>query len=329
MAPALPRAAATTRAAAAARPGRPQLEHRFLRRTAWGYEAAEDCGLLRCLDHGWPTPLARWHYHEEYELHLVVQTRGQVFVGEHVGDFAPGQLVLLGPRLPHNWISTECPEGGVPVRDRVIQFAHEPIADAAARFDELREILPLLERARSGIEFFGLQDEARQAFGRIRTSRGLQRLAVFWDFMSRLARWTDVRDLRAAPVAHDDGEEDALARIEEVVRHVAAHRTQPLALPVLARRFGMSDSRLSRFFLHATGQTLSDFVNGLRIDLACRLLHETDHYAGRIAREVGYRSVAAFNRRFVAVTGVTPTAYRCQKVSALARGVPVPIPRCI
>ena len=311
-----------------AQPARPQLEHRFLRRTAWGYEAAEQCGLLRCLDHGWPTPLARWHYHEEYELHLVVQTRGQAFIGEHVGDFAPGHLVLVGPRLPHNWISTECPEGGVPLRDRVIQFAHAPIADAAARFDELREILPLLERARTGLEFFGLQDAALQAFERIRASHGLQRLAVFWDFMSQLARWSDVRDLQATPVERDDGEEDALARIEQVVEHVAANRTQPLALPALARRFGMSDSRLSRYFLRATGQTLSDFVNGLRIDLACRLLHETDHYAGRIAREVGYRSVAAFNRRFVAVTGVTPTAYRCQKVSALARGVPVPIPRC-
>ena len=311
--------------------GRPQLEHRFLRRTAWGYEAAEDCGLLRCLDHGWPTPLARWHYHEEYELHLVVDTRGHAFIGEHVGDFAPGHLVLVGPRVPHNWVSTDGPADGVALRDRVIQFAHQPITDAAARFDELREILPLLERARSGIEFFGLQHEALQAFERIRASRGLQRLALFWDFMSRLAGWTDLRELRAVPVARGAGadtDEDALARIEEVVEHVASHRTQPLALPALARRFGMSDSRLSRFFLRATGQTLSHFVNGLRIDLACQLLHETDHYAGRIAREVGYRSVAAFNRRFVAVTGVTPTAYRCRKVSALACAVPVPIPRC-
>lgn len=61
---------------------------------------------------------------------------------------------------------------------------------------------------------------------------------------------------------------------------------------------------------------------------ACRLLQETDLYAGRIAREVGHRSVGAFTRRFVAVTSVTPTAYRCRKVSALARAVPVPIPRC-
>ena len=61
---------------------------------------------------------------------------------------------------------------------------------------------------------------------------------------------------------------------------------------------------------------------------ACRLLQETDLYAGRSAREVGHRSVGAFSRRFVTVTGVTPTAYRCRKVSALARAVPVPIPRC-
>jgi len=52
-------------------------------------------------------PLVRWHYHEEYELHLILQTRGKVFVGDYIGHFEPGHLVLTGPRLPHNWISVD------------------------------------------------------------------------------------------------------------------------------------------------------------------------------------------------------------------------------
>ena len=111
----------------------PELELDASRMPSLGYEAAEDVGFIRCLDHGYPTPLARWHYHDEYELHLIVATSGKAFVGDWIGQFQPGHLVLTGPRLPHNWISLDLPDGGVRLRDRVIQFHHEPIAKACAQ----------------------------------------------------------------------------------------------------------------------------------------------------------------------------------------------------
>jgi len=60
---------------------------------------------IRYLEHGWPTDLCRWHAHEEYELHLIVETRGKSFVGDHIGDFKAGDLFMTGPNLPHNWIT--------------------------------------------------------------------------------------------------------------------------------------------------------------------------------------------------------------------------------
>ncbi len=44
---------------------------------------------IRYLEHGWPTKLCRWHSHSEYELHLVVATRGKAFVGDYIGEFRP------------------------------------------------------------------------------------------------------------------------------------------------------------------------------------------------------------------------------------------------
>src|SRR6195256_1469892 len=108
----------------------PELEHDFVRDPMLGYEPEGSYGYVRCLEHGFPNPLVRWHYHEEDELHLILQTRGKVFVGDSIGHFEPGHLVLTGPRLPHNWISVDLPQGGVALRDRVIQFRHEPLARA-------------------------------------------------------------------------------------------------------------------------------------------------------------------------------------------------------
>ena len=48
-----------------------------------------------------------WHHHPEFELTLTRNSRGQRFVGDHVGNYDDGDLVLIGPNLPHTWASRE------------------------------------------------------------------------------------------------------------------------------------------------------------------------------------------------------------------------------
>jgi AraC-like DNA-binding protein len=298
-------------AAAPHRRRAPELELAPQRHPSLGYEPPEQEGAVRCLDHGFPNPLVRWHCHEEYELHLIVATTGKVFVGDHIGHFGPGHLVLTGPRLPHNWISTDAPPEGVKLRDRVILFGHEPIERAAQQMAELRELLPLLERARFGIEFFGLSEVAFGHFERVKARRGLARLAAFCEFMALLAACTDYRLLSSVQLQSFDDDEE-LALVNAVVSYISEHCAEPLAMAELCRRFRMTESRFSRFFRRATGNTFTDFVNRMRISKACQLLMETDRYVSNICYDVGFNNVANFNRRFLEVKGMTPSEFRKQ-----------------
>lgn len=304
----------TLKTPSAPRQLKPELERDFSRSPALGYEPPDEVGFVRCLEHGFPTPLARWHYHDEYELHLITSTSGKAFVGDWIGPFQAGHLVLTGPRLPHNWVSMDMPEGGVAQRDLVIQFPHEPLVKAADTIPELREILPLLDRARHGIEFFGLSEAAQQHWRRVKSARGLRRLTAFCDYLADLAACTDYRLLSSVQLQSDD-DDASIDQIHAVVSRITDHLADEHSASALAAELGMSESRFSRFFRKATGNTFTDFVNRVRISRACQLLMDTDQQVTHICYEVGFNNVANFNRRFLEIKGMTPTEFRKQSLT--------------
>lgn len=302
---------ATPAKPAAQRKRQPELEGDFNRNPELGYEPTAEVGFIRCLDHGFPTPLARWHCHDEYELHMIIATSGKAFVGDWIGPFEPGHMVLCGPNLPHNWISLDLPEEGVQKRDLVIQFQHAPIENACHQMPELAEIVPLLERSRHGVEFFGFPNGGQDHWHKVKAAKGMRRLAAFLDFMTDLARWTDYRLLSSVQMkgAESDAEFD---QINDIVNRITENVAQSITAADVAAELGMSESRFSRFFRRATGNTYTDFVNQVRINRACQLLMNTDRYVTNICYDVGFNNVANFNRRFLQVKGMTPKEFRRQ-----------------
>lgn len=304
----------TTRTRQTPRQRQPELEHDFARSPALGYEKPEEAGWVRCLAHGYPSPLARWHCHDEYELHLITGTSGKAFVGDWIGPFQPGHLVLCGPRLPHNWISLDAPDEGVATRDLVIQFRHEPVEQAAQDIPELAEIHQLLDRARHGIEFFGLSERAELHWNQVKAARGLRRLAAFCDFLADLSECTDYRLLSSVQMKGAEGNAE-VDQINLIVNRITDNVAEPIAMADVAAELGMSESRFSRFFRRSTGNSFTDFVNRVRINNACHLLMQTDHYVTDICYQVGFNNVANFNRRFLEIKGMTPSEFRRQSDS--------------
>jgi AraC-like DNA-binding protein len=250
---------------------------------------------------------------------LITATAGKAFVGDWIGPFEAGHLVLCGPRLPHNWVSVDLPEGGVAERDLVIQFGHEPIAHAAEQIPELATVLPMLERARHGIEFFGLAEPAKAGWHRVKRSQGLQRFAAFCGLLALLADCTDYRLLSNVQMQGEDNETEH-DRINAIVDRITADVASPVSAGDLAAELGMSESQFSRFFRRATGNTFTDFVNRIRVNRACQLLMQSDRQVTHICYEVGFQNVANFNRRFRDIKGMTPSEFRQQAAQRFGRG---------
>ncbi|MEM7242796.1 MAG: AraC family transcriptional regulator [Pseudomonadota bacterium] len=266
---------------------------------------------IRYLEHGWPTDLCRWHSHKEYELHLITATRGKAFVGDYIGDFAAGSLFMTGPNLPHNWVTDEHanPEP-VEIRDMLVQFSQESINDLTRAFAEFKEMSSMWELAKSGIEFEGFDATfARGHFERIRNTRGAERIAAFIRFLVRINEHAEKRALSVAGVIHPEGSSKQ-ARIGEVVDHITSHYSDEISLDQAADMAGMSPPAFSRNFKKTTGNNFVEFVNRVRIGQACSMLYATDDPVSSICFDVGFQNLANFNRQFLKMKEMTPSAYR-------------------
>ena len=292
----------------------PVLEQDFQRNSTMGYEPEGSYGFLRCLEHGAPNPLIRWHHHEEYELHLITETSGRMFVGDYIGEFKTGNLVLTGPNLPHNWVSNDMPEEGVSSRDFCLQFADAPLRKASELIPELKQALPLLDRAKNGIEFYGLSNFAHQQLMKIKSSTGLSSFNEFLVLIQELSNHQEYQLLSNAQLKASS-DDDSMSRFSNIIDYVTENYNTNFSMTEIASKTGMDSSQFSRCFKKASGNTFTGFVNRLRVNRACQLLTETDKYISTICYHVGYNNVANFNRRFVEIKKITPSEYRKQSKS--------------
>jgi len=265
---------------------------------------------IRYLEHGWPSDLCRWHAHEEYELHLVVATRGKAFVGDHIGEFKAGDLFMTGPNLPHNWITDQVWSEPVEIRDMLIQFSHESVEKLAQGFPEFSQVLRLLQLAQSGIYFEGFNPTfARGHMESIRDNRGAERILAFVRFLVRLNEHAEKKTLSVTRLIHPEGGSKQ-ARIAQVVDHVTRNFVESFSVAQAAEMANMTEITFSRNFQTVTGHSFVDFLNRIRIGQACGMLYASDNQITSIAQEAGFKNLANFNRHFLKVRGMTPSEYR-------------------
>jgi len=265
---------------------------------------------IRYLEHGWPTDLCRWHAHEEYELHLVVETRGKAFVGDYIGDFKAGDLFMTGPNLPHNWITDQVWSKPVEIRDMLIQFSHVSVEKLADGFPEFSQVLHMLQLAESGIYFEGFNPTfARGHMESIRDNKGAERILAFVRFLVRLNEHAEKKTLSISKLIQPEGGSKQ-ARIAEVVDHITKNFSDSISVAQAAEMANMTEITFSRNFAAVTGHSFVDFLNRIRIGQACGMLYASDSQITSIAQEAGFKNLANFNRHFLKVRGMTPSEYR-------------------
>ena len=264
------------------------------------------CELVQGKDFG-----CVWHHHPECEITLVRSGGTERWVGDKLTPLAKGDLVFLGSNLPHDY-RNDRPRGPrrKPVDAVVIQFMPNLLGDDWLRRASMKHIAQLFQRSLLGLELLGtLKRRMTRKMLEIAESKGLQRVIHLLEMLEEMALSKELMGI-ASPGFHQTVNAHSSDRIGWVVSHIEENLSQPIYVPTLAQKAGLSESAFSRLFKQNTGRTIPHYINELRIARACRLLAETDQTVGEIADACGYPNRAHFQRQFQRLEGRSPLSYR-------------------
>lgn len=249
-----------------------------------------------------------YHVHPEFELSLVEAGNGIRCIGNSVDNYQPYDLTMIAGMLPHSFAATEAPEGQE-LRIRNIKFKEDFAGREFFRQPLLTGIRQLLEDAAAGLVFSPeTAIAAMPLFDRFFNADPVGkmfRLLDILDLLSRGSRQALSPSPETVPTQTDE-------RMFRVLRHIHDHINQPEALTLKRTAWVacLSPGAFSWYFRQQFNRRYLDYVNELRVSMACCRLPDSRLSITRIAYEVGFGNLSNFNRMFLKYKGCSPSEYR-------------------
>ena len=254
-----------------------------------------------------------WHYHPEYELTYIAKGDGRRFVGDHVETFQAGDLVLIGPDMPHFWRSDEDyyrSESTLQAEWVVVQFPIAFTQHVLANLPEAVAVTELLNRARYGMRF-SVEAAAQMAreMEELTIQTGLRQVLSVLSILDRLATDRDAQLLASdgCQLAPGTAETERMKRVFEFILN---HFREEIRVEQIASIAGLAPAAFCRYFKKRTRKSFVEYLNELRIGHARKLLNNADLSVGQIGLECGFNNVSHFHRQFKLHTGMTPLRYQ-------------------
>ncbi len=252
-----------------------------------------------------------WHYHPEIELTFLSSGQARMQVGNHVTTCKAGDLVVLGPDLPHDFnpadTSVECDFF-------VVQFRREVLTT----FPELSDVGTFFDTAGGGLLLQDTPAELAGLFFALGTASNARRVAILLEILAAL---TEIDEPRWQPLSHfaiaqqvTEGRNHQ--RLQTVVECAVENFHRRISLDEMASLVHMAPPSFSRWFRRTIDMTFTDYLNRVRVEECCRQLRYTDKRITVIAKDCGFESFSSFNRQFRRLKGVTPSAWRSATIDA-------------
>lgn len=254
-----------------------------------------------------------WHHHVELEFLHIINGRGTRFVGDSIESFSSGDMVLVGPRLPHVWRADKIYYEGDPslrVELIVTHFLKDFLGKDFLNLAEMHDLSNLLEASTQGLQILGAtRNQVSERLNRLTQMEIKDRLLEFIGILDYIAKSKEFRKLSSVSFT-DSYQSKGADRINMVYDYIMNHFSENVTLKHAADIANMNETAFCRFFRSATAKTFTQYLNEVRVGYACRLLLNEELNIASVGYESGFRNISYFNRVFKRTIGVTPQQYQ-------------------
>ena len=99
-------------------------------------------------------------------------------------------------------------------------------------------------------------------------------------------------------------------RLRPVIEYITEHYGEKTYIETLSDMVALSPDYFTKMFKDSIGTTPVDYINGVRVNHALRLLTMTDTPVNEIADKTGFSNPNYFHKIFKSYMEISPLAYR-------------------
>src|SRR5690606_26991619 len=192
-----------------------------------------------------------WHYHPEYEFVLINKSTGRRMVGDHIGYFGEGDLVFMGPSLPHVWVNdqsfvhSQTRDGADAV---VVHFVEDFIGNNFLCLPELEPLKKVLNLSKRGLAITGkTKKEINFRMNQMKNESGIRRLSSLFTIFDILADSHELEPL-ASPSYMRYTQGNYSDRFSKITDYILRNFYRDITLNEVASEANMATTTFCNFF---------------------------------------------------------------------------------
>jgi AraC-like DNA-binding protein len=234
-------------------------------------------------------------------------------MGDNIKRFEAGDVVLVGSNLPHFWRYDEDDRvEDDSVYATVLHFSESLWGERFMNMPENILIKTLLQKSKRGLLLSGKTQKTVSGFlEKINTSQGTYRLIYLLECLVAMATAPseELIPLSSLGFEHQSSESE-LERINIIYDYAFKNFRERIPLEKIAAEVNLVPSSFCRYFKSKTGKSFTDFILGIKVGHACKLLQENKMSIKLVCFEAGFNNFTSFHKHFKTITGLSPQNYQ-------------------
>ena len=249
-------------------------------------------------------PMSKLHFHNEIELLLVEKGDLLCQIGEISITFKEGDIIFIDSYVPH---STTCFDEGI--RLKMLQFRKPSVVKSPTPY-----IASFFKRANTLFYVFGKSDPCYNELSAaiIKTFEENNNPDISSDYFITANIYTILGLLHKKEILAEETHSIDLEKLQKflpVFEYIDEHFDEDLSLDLLAKTLNLNKHYFCRLFKSATGKTITDYLNFVRIKKAEELLKNGESIT-ETSYKVGFASVTYFVQVFKKYKLCSPAVYK-------------------